>query len=281
MPDRKQADAMRAVPTTARDGRDFLGNLTQAVQDNPISAALIGMGALWLLAGGSKTSLLGNGGKSIFRSRDPAVASGHGADWLRGSVASGNADAMGVGSVGSRIGGVTRTAATALGEAAAAVHRTASESASQAVDSVSSTYDAGLTNTSKALQGAKYRLSGLQQSVAETFERQPLLLGAIGLAAGAGIAAALPGTDAENRLMGDTSEVVKNQVKDFVDDKSRQAEVAARDVIRDVSTVPNAAGQALRDVTDKLARVADAGRKEVVKQLKGGKPKGRPAGQSI
>jgi hypothetical protein len=81
--------------------------------------------------------------------------------------------------------------------------------------------------------------------------------------------------------MGDTSEVVKNQVKDFVDDKSRQAEVAARDVIRDVSTVPNAAGQALRDVTDKLARVADAGRKEVVKQLKGGKPKGRPAGQSI
>jgi hypothetical protein len=49
---------------------------------------------------------------------------------------------------------------------------------------------------------------------------------------GAGIAAALPGTDAENRLMGDTSEVVKSQVKDFVDDKSRQAEVAARDVIR-------------------------------------------------
>jgi hypothetical protein len=279
MPDRTHA--MRAVPTTARDERDFLGNLTQAVQDNPISAALIGMGALWLLAGGSKTSLLGNGGKSIFRSHDPAVASGHGADWVRGLVASGNDDAMGVGSMGSRIGGVTRIATTALGEAAAAVHRTASESASQAVDSVSSTYDAGLTNTSKALQGAKYRLSGLQQGLAETFERQPLLLGAIGLAVGAGIAAALPGTDAENRLMGDTSEVVKSQVKDFVDDKSRQAEVATRDVIRDVSTVPDAAGQALKDVSDKLARVADAGRKEVVKQLKGGKPKGRPAGQSI
>jgi hypothetical protein len=121
----------------------------------------------------------------------------------------------------------------------------------------------------------------MQQSVADTFERQPLLLGVIGLAVGAGIAAALPGTDAENRLMGDTSDVVKSQVKDFVDDKSRQAEVAARDVIRDVSIVPDAAGQALRNVTDKLARVADAGRNEVVKQIKDGKPKGRAEGQSI
>lgn len=273
MPDRTRADAMRAVPTAARNGRDFLGNLTQAVQDNPISAALIGMGALWLLAGGSKTSLLGNGGT--------AVASGQGSDWLRGSVASGNADAMGAGNVASRIGGVTRSATTALEEAAASVHRTVSDSASEAAISVSSTYDASLTNTSKALQGAKYRLSGMQQSVAEAFERQPLLLGAIGLAVGAGVAAALPGTETENRLMGDTSEVVKSQVKDFVDHKSREAEAAAHDLIRDVSTVPDAAGRALRDVTDKLVRVADAGRKEVVKQLRGGKLKGESEGQSI
>jgi hypothetical protein len=189
----------------------------------------------------------------------------------RASVAPVNADAMGVGSVGSRIGGVTRNATSVLGEAAAAVHHSASESASQAVNSVSSTYDAGLANTSKAFQSAKYRLGGMQQIVADTFGQQPLLLGAIGLTVGAGIAAALPGTAAENRLMGDTSEVVKSQVKGFVDDKSRQAEVVARDIIRNVSTVPDAAEQAFKDVTDKLARVADAGRQEVVNQLKGGK----------
>jgi hypothetical protein len=269
MPDRTHSDALLAVPTAARDGRDFLGNLSQAVQENPISAALIGMGALWLLAGGAKTSLWGNNGKSIFGSRDPAVAIKQGADLMRGSVASGNADAMGIGNIGSRSGGITRTATTVLGEAAASLHRTASEPASQAVDSLSSTYEAGLTNASQALQGAKYRLSGMQQSVAESFDRQPLWLGAIGLAVGAGIAAGLPGTDSENRLMGDTSEVVKSQVKDFMGDKSRQAEAAAHDVIRHVSTVPDAAGQALRGVTDKLARVADAGTKEVIKQLKG------------
>jgi hypothetical protein len=270
MPDRTRVEAVRAVPLPAASVRDFFDNLTQAVQDNPISAALIGMGTLWLLAGGSSTSLLGKGGKSIFRSRDPVVASGQDADWLRPSVAPVNA-AMGIGSVGSRIDGVARNATTVLGEAAAVVHRSASESASQAVNSVSSTYDAGLANTSKALQSARYRLSGMQQIVADTFEQQPLLLGAIGLAVGAGIAAALPGTAAENRLMGDTSEVVKSQVKGFVDDKSRQAEVVARDIIQNVSTVPDAAGQALRDVTNKMTRVADAGRQEVVNQLKGGK----------
>jgi hypothetical protein len=271
MPDRTRVEAVQAVPTPAASGRDFFDNLTQAVQDNPISAALIGMGTLWLLAGGSSTSLLGKGEKSIIRSRDPVVSSGQDADWLRPSVAPDNANAMATGSVGSRIDGVARNATTVLGEAAAVVHRSASESASQAVNSVSSTYDAGLANTSKALQSARYRLSGMQQIVADTFEQQPLLLGAIGLAVGAGIAAALPGTAAENRLMGDTSEVVKSQVKGFVDDKSRQAEVVARDIIQNVSTVPDAAGRALRDVTDKLTRVADAGRQEVVNQLKGGK----------
>jgi hypothetical protein len=271
MSDRTRVEAVRAVPTPAASGRDFFDNLTQAVQDNPISAALIGMGTLWLLAGGSSTSLLGKGGKSIIRSRDPVVASGQDADWLRPSVAPVNANAMAIGSVGSPIDGVARNATTVLGGAAAVVHRSASESASQAVNSVSSTYDAGLANTSKALQSARYRLSGMQQIVADTFEQQPLLLGAIGLAVGAGIAAALPGTAAENRLMGDTSEVVKSQVKGFVDDKSRQAEVVARDIIQNVSTVPDAAGRALRDVTDKLTRVADAGRQEVVNQLKGGK----------
>ena len=271
MPDRTRVEAVQAVPTPAASGRDFFDNLTQAVQDNPISAALIGMGTLWLLAGGSSTSLLGKGEKSIIRSRDPVVSSGQDADWLRPSVAPDNANAMATGSVGSRIDGVARNATTVLAEAAAVVHRSASESASQAVNSVSSTYDAGLANTSKALQSARYRLSGMQQIVADTFEQQPLLLGAIGLAVGAGIAAALPGTAAENRLMGDTSEVVKSQVKGFVDDKSRQAEVVARDIIQNVSTVPDAAGPALRDVTDKLTRVADAGRQEVVNQLKGGK----------
>src|SRR3954464_12996559 len=46
---------------------DFVNALQDAVRENPISAALIGMGVLWLFMGGSNTSLFGGAGrKSIF-----------------------------------------------------------------------------------------------------------------------------------------------------------------------------------------------------------------------
>jgi len=58
-----------AVAPNGRGSGDFVNALQDAVRDNPISAALIGMGVLWMFMGGSNTSLFGGGGrKSIFRS---------------------------------------------------------------------------------------------------------------------------------------------------------------------------------------------------------------------
>src|SRR5436190_16728494 len=67
-----------AYGTAASDtpgGRDFVNALQDAVRENPASAALIGMGVLWMFMGGSNTSLFGGSGrKSIFR------AAGEGAE---------------------------------------------------------------------------------------------------------------------------------------------------------------------------------------------------------
>src|ERR1700674_557062 len=58
----------RAGTTASRSGSDFVNALQDAVRENPISAALIGMGVLWMFMGGSNTTLFGGGGrKSIFR----------------------------------------------------------------------------------------------------------------------------------------------------------------------------------------------------------------------
>src|SRR5436190_23295068 len=47
---------------------DFVSALSEAVRENPIPAALIGMGVLWLFMGGSNTSLFGGDGRrSLFR----------------------------------------------------------------------------------------------------------------------------------------------------------------------------------------------------------------------
>ena len=69
------------VAPHARGSGEFVHALQDAVRENPISAALIGMGVLWMFMGGSKTSLFGGGGrKSIFRT------AGQGAEAVGGAV---------------------------------------------------------------------------------------------------------------------------------------------------------------------------------------------------
>jgi hypothetical protein len=261
---------------------DFLGNLTQAMRDSPISTALIGMGALWLIAGGARTSLLGIGGKSIFGSRQIGdLETLNAANRMREPVSTGVAAEAE--NAASRVGDLARGATSALVDVGSSVQRKTSAAASQVVDSLNSTYDAvargpaaistGLAASSQAIQSAKYPLSRLQHSIGESFDHQPLLLGAVGLAIGAGIAAALPVTEVENQLMGDASETVRSHAQEILDEKSRQGGAAVRDA---VDAVPKAAGQAMRGVTDKLARVADAGRKELAQQMTGKKAKSPP-----
>jgi hypothetical protein len=55
-----EAPAMRG-PHANRD--DLMTSLTDAVRENPVPAALIGMGALWLFMGGGNMSLFGGRGR--------------------------------------------------------------------------------------------------------------------------------------------------------------------------------------------------------------------------
>ena len=112
---------------------DFLGNLTQAMRDSPISAALIGMGALWLIAGGARTSLVGAGGKSIFASPlAGALETPDSENLTRQPVPTGVADE----NPGSHVGGLARGAMSTLVGVVSSVDRTASTVGSHAVDAV-------------------------------------------------------------------------------------------------------------------------------------------------
>src|SRR5690242_3521617 len=74
---------------------DFVSALQNAVREKPISAALIGMGVLWLFAGGSKTSLFGGDGrKAIFRTPASYAEQGNGAGSSMRRVADTGANAL-------------------------------------------------------------------------------------------------------------------------------------------------------------------------------------------
>jgi hypothetical protein len=134
-------------------GSNYLRDLSDAASRNPLSAALIGMGALWFL--GDK-AWQGAGRPSIGQASDA------------------------VGSAISRI---------------------------------------GLDRREQSADGR----SGLT----ELFRRQPLALGVIGLAIGAGLAAALPSTAMEAQLMGEGSDEFKAKAREFANDQADRAESAA------------------------------------------------------
>ena len=74
-------------------GSDFIQDLGDAVRKNPLSAALIGMGLLWLFAGGRPAERVGDFARSSGLDRIPDAA-GNAFDAARSTLRSGT-DAVG------------------------------------------------------------------------------------------------------------------------------------------------------------------------------------------
>jgi hypothetical protein len=157
-------------------------------------------------------------------------------------------------------------------EASSTIAEHGSRTAGQAADAVSSIYDAttnaashavdtasnAATSAAHAMQEKGTRWgSTFQQNIGELFERQPLLLGAVGIAIGAGIAASIPATEAENKVMGEASDLLR----DAVSDKATQARGMVDAAVQEAKAqglTPEAAGEALRKIGEKVGVAQDA-----------------------
>ena len=233
-------------------GSDFVRDLGDAARKNPISAALIGMGVVWLLTGGRTAERVGDLVRGAGFDRIPDAA-GNALDAARSTLRSGSD------SIGNGVSSATET----LREAGAAgldrVARTGSDAAGAAYDYAQNIPDAG---------GALF--STARQNLSELFRAQPLALGAVGLAIGAGIAAALPATDLEAEYFGEASDNFKEQAADFASEQVSRAATVAEEVVTAVSDeaekqglTVDAAKSALADIPGKLGRVVDAAGKGI------------------
>jgi hypothetical protein len=75
------------------------------------------------------------------------------------------------------------------------------------------------------------RTGDASQNLLQFCMGQPLVLAGIGLAVGAALGASLPGTEAENQLMGESSDQVKERAREFAEDQYAKGKAARENVI--------------------------------------------------
>ncbi|WP_065754364.1 hypothetical protein [Bradyrhizobium paxllaeri] len=216
----------------------FFDSLVAEIRENPLAAALIGGGAFWLLVGDKK---LKSAAYSVTAAASPIVDTGArnvraAASGLQRTASPPTAPEMNQGGV---IG---------VGETLREASSVASASLSGAADKIRERVDEGVAyarenfdKLGNVLPG-KETLTKAQSSVADVLERQPLVLGVVGLAIGVAVAGAFRASDLENEWIGELSDDVK----------------------ADLNTRAGAVSKSLREASDTLkAELGDTGAEAV------------------
>ena len=219
-----------------------------AVRRNPMAAATIATGLAWLAVGSMRPSrlrpspALSGRADALIRWEDeggspapePELDALGGDDWMR------EAETLYSRAVGvlARIDRSARLKLSAPAETAAARARVLGELAS----GLSGAMGRGLSSLSsearqKALAAREAAWSARLQAGAVAggaIERHPWLSGAVALTLGAGLAALLPRTEAEERLVGNESARLKREAARLLADERERATALARQAAEDV-----------------------------------------------
>jgi hypothetical protein len=225
----------------AQRSSDFVHDLRQAVTQNPLSATLIGMGLVWLFAPRPETlTRVIPGGMA-----DVAQQAWRGAS--SGLQSTSEGIRAGLSAVSDTVTDSASAASNALGQAGSRVASGITDRTGEIPERVQSAFEEARANFS------------------EIFRQQPLVLGAIGLAAGAAIAASLPTTEVESEYLGETSNLVRSKIGEFAGEKAEQATDLGKkvlDAVVDEAQQQGLTTQGLKstasEISEKVTRIGSA-----------------------
>jgi hypothetical protein len=190
----------------------FIDSLTAAARENPLAAALLGGGALWLLIGSDK---LKNAAGSITSATAPIADLG-----ARAQKSAFSSWEDSYGSMRNRASRMQDKASHTVNEAVQNASTAASDAMSGAAETMSERFDEGVAGAREMFDRMgrvlprKETLRQAQSSLSDLLERQPLVLGAVGLAIGATVAGALAKSSLEDEWVGDLSDGLKADLKE-------------------------------------------------------------------
>lgn len=240
-------------------GGEFFRNLSRQVAANPLPVALIGAGIGWLAlakgnsgaAGGRVTSGFG---RASDEAQASAVARGAGervSEWSAqagdraNEAASQAADIAGtlgdgVSAASDRAKSTMADAGAAVGEGAASAYgsmkSSATDAANRAGNAAADAYDrfadtAGRTGSAiaQSASGAREKIASFGTDALAFCKDQPLVVAGLGLVLGAVLGTIIPSTDAEDRLMGDASDRIKDQAHGAAEEQIEKVKTVVED----------------------------------------------------
>ena len=231
---------------------DFIQDLGNAVRKNPLSAALIGMGVLWLFTGGKPLAGAGNLVRNAGFDRIPDAAS-DAFDAARSTL---------------------RTGSEAVSQRVASAKNSVSDSATNVLDSAArygrDYADSASEYMSSVPETSAEMFDAVRSNLSEVFRAQPLALGVIGIAIGAGIAAALPATEVEADYLGEASANVRTKAAEFATEQADRLTAVAGNVAEAVADEARKQGltmegakSAAGDLSEKVGRIVDTAQKGI------------------
>lgn len=266
----------------------FARNLRDQAVRNPMPLALMGASLAWLMLGGrSADGFMRRTGERLRDAADDTAdslrdatdkAGEKGAEWSDKVSAVGSDSAENLRSTaedakraasqtGDRLrdmaGSMSDSAQQTASETAEALRETAGStkdavqrSAAAGYDTVADTARRTASSITESTKAAGQRTLQTGSTLLDFCREQPMLLTGLGIAVGALVGALLPATEAENRLMGETSDSLKNRAQDLAseqvegakkigeraldaaaDEASQQAEGAAQEAKADEATL--------------------------------------------
>ena len=234
-------------------GNDALNRGLDVIRANPVPVALIGIGTAWLIASNTNVvdRLAQDERVAAARRRVGELASDIGN--RAGELASDVAGRVGIGgTVSSAEQPLGRTGNMMVDETGRAtsdgwVHQVA-DMAQGAIRSARESSEAMLSRAGTYAGDGAGRVA---DQIGDSFQRHPLLIGGIGMMAGALLAALLPITRAENEWFGDTRDALLHKAQEAGEQALSQVREAAT---RAVDAATDAATETVRSELDKSSQ---------------------------
>lgn len=228
------------------------------VRDNPLQAAAIAVGAaypVWRMIGAMPAPILLIGAGLAMARRGTASPS-----WS-GSRATGNGTGDMMSSLKEKASGLTAQVSEAAHDTMDSLRSTVSDTAGRTAETLSGTYEATRQVAADTLHQVSDRATEGYARASEQFsdmiERHPLLVGGVAFAVGSIVAAAVPVTRPESRIMGETAEDLRRRSQDLAMQGLHQARDVARQVyetaaeeVRNEGLTPEAARRTARTAVE-------------------------------